>query len=228
VVFREVSEHEKSSISAGNLVVADRTLLSTVVSQTPMKVAFNIDEQIYLDVQAKFRAGKIPATLRSCVGFRGPWRARSRRFRNGGPQPRPGRMVRGRHVFFAGRSRPTSQTGSLLTVQESPSAIAAPSPLPDQVARRYGQNRQDRCRTSPGRYDIRLSSPKMRFFRTRISKYARRRTPVLTLKRKPIIDTACRQSFKLATISSICRTVRLLRVSVIILRKCFLASKPDG
>jgi RND family efflux transporter MFP subunit len=57
----------KSLISAGNLVVADNTLLSTVVSETPMKVEFNVDEQIYLDVQAKLRAGKIPATRKKNV-----------------------------------------------------------------------------------------------------------------------------------------------------------------
>ena len=37
-----------------------------------------------------------------------------------------------------------------------------------------------------------------------------------------------RQSLKLATISSICLSVSLPRVSVSILRRCFLPSKPDG
>jgi hypothetical protein len=37
------------------------------------------------------------------------------------------------------------------TVQESPSAIAAPPPLPDQVARRYESNRQ-------GQWKVRVSA----------------------------------------------------------------------
>lgn len=49
----------KSSISAGNLVVADNTLLSTVVRSDPMLVEFNIDQQIFLDVQGKIREGKL-------------------------------------------------------------------------------------------------------------------------------------------------------------------------
>lgn len=56
-----------------------------------------------------------------------------------------------------------------------------------------------------------------------------RDTPLLRADgRKPIGEAACRQSLKLATISSIWLTVRPLRVSESIFRKCFLPSKPLG
>ena len=49
----------KAAISEGNLVVADSTLLSHLVSQDPIYVEFSVDEQIYNDVQDLIRQGKI-------------------------------------------------------------------------------------------------------------------------------------------------------------------------
>jgi len=49
----------KAAISEGNLVVADKTLLSTIVSEEEMYVEFYIDEQTVLNVQQQIREGRI-------------------------------------------------------------------------------------------------------------------------------------------------------------------------
>ena len=49
----------KATISEGNLVVADKTLLSTIVSEKEMYVEFYIDEQTVLNVQQQIREGRI-------------------------------------------------------------------------------------------------------------------------------------------------------------------------
>ena len=48
----------KSSITVGNLVRADQTLLTTVVSVDPMYVNFDVDERTLLEVQQNVREGK--------------------------------------------------------------------------------------------------------------------------------------------------------------------------
>lgn len=50
---------DRSAISEGNLVVADKTLLTTLVSVDPMYVYFHVDENTWLSVQRAARAGKI-------------------------------------------------------------------------------------------------------------------------------------------------------------------------
>jgi multidrug efflux system membrane fusion protein len=48
----------RNYISAGNLVAADTTLLTTIVSQDPMYVYFDVDEPTMLRAQELIRAGK--------------------------------------------------------------------------------------------------------------------------------------------------------------------------
>ena len=49
----------KAAMSEGNLVVADTTLLSRIVSENPIYVEFSVDEQVYNNVQELIREGKI-------------------------------------------------------------------------------------------------------------------------------------------------------------------------
>lgn len=49
----------KSTIAVGNLVVADQTVLTTVVSLDPMRVEFNADDRRLLQIQQGIREGKI-------------------------------------------------------------------------------------------------------------------------------------------------------------------------
>jgi multidrug efflux system membrane fusion protein len=51
---------DRNRISVGNLVSKDTTLLTTVVSQTPMYVYFDVDENTMLRVEQLVREGKIP------------------------------------------------------------------------------------------------------------------------------------------------------------------------
>jgi len=48
----------RTQLTVGNLVKADDTLLTTIVSQDPMYAYFNVDERIFLDVQRRIREGK--------------------------------------------------------------------------------------------------------------------------------------------------------------------------
>lgn len=51
----------RTQITAGNLVSADKTLLTTIVSVDPMDVYFDIDERTMLTVRKKIREGKLEA-----------------------------------------------------------------------------------------------------------------------------------------------------------------------
>ena len=48
----------RAYITVGNLVAADQTLLTTIVSQDPMYVYFDIDERTMLQIQERIREGK--------------------------------------------------------------------------------------------------------------------------------------------------------------------------
>jgi RND family efflux transporter MFP subunit len=50
----------RALVTRGNLVVADQTLLTTVVSQDPMWAYFDVDEFTVLQVQDRIRAGELP------------------------------------------------------------------------------------------------------------------------------------------------------------------------
>jgi RND family efflux transporter MFP subunit len=47
------------NLTVGNLVVADQTLLTTIVSVDPMYVYFDVDEHMVLEVRKMIRAGKV-------------------------------------------------------------------------------------------------------------------------------------------------------------------------
>jgi len=49
----------RALVTKGNLVTADQTLLTTIVSVDPMYVYFNVDEKTILDVQEDVRGGKV-------------------------------------------------------------------------------------------------------------------------------------------------------------------------
>src|SRR5262245_33263192 len=51
----------RNYITSGNLVTADATLLTTIVSQDPMYVYFDIDEPTILRIQQLIREGKFPS-----------------------------------------------------------------------------------------------------------------------------------------------------------------------
>jgi len=51
---------DRNRIDVGNLVSKDSTMLTTVVSQTPMYVYFNVDENTMLRVEQLVHEGKIP------------------------------------------------------------------------------------------------------------------------------------------------------------------------
>jgi len=51
----------KSSVDAGNLVKADDTILTTIVSKDPMYVYFDVDERTYLDLRQALADGKGPS-----------------------------------------------------------------------------------------------------------------------------------------------------------------------
>ncbi|HEY1380498.1 MAG TPA: efflux RND transporter periplasmic adaptor subunit, partial [Gemmataceae bacterium] len=55
----------RNYITAGNLVTADSTLLTTIVSQDPMFVYFDVDEPTILRVQQLIREGKFPSARRT-------------------------------------------------------------------------------------------------------------------------------------------------------------------
>jgi RND family efflux transporter MFP subunit len=55
----------RNYITAGNLVAADNTLLTTVVSQDPMYVLFDVDEPTMLRVQQLVREGKFPSVRKT-------------------------------------------------------------------------------------------------------------------------------------------------------------------
>ena len=48
----------RNNITVGNLVAADTTLLTTIVSQDPMHVYFDVDEATMLHIQEMIREGK--------------------------------------------------------------------------------------------------------------------------------------------------------------------------
>src|SRR5262249_13103101 len=52
----------RSQISVGNLVEANKTVLTTIVSVDPMYVYFDVDERTILALQAQVREGKIEST----------------------------------------------------------------------------------------------------------------------------------------------------------------------
>jgi RND family efflux transporter MFP subunit len=54
----------RNYITVGNLVTADVTLLTSVVSQDPMHVYFDVDEATILRIQALIRAGKFKSARR--------------------------------------------------------------------------------------------------------------------------------------------------------------------
>jgi RND family efflux transporter MFP subunit len=49
----------KALVTVGNLIAADSTLLTTIVSVDPMYVNFNVDERVVLQVQERIRSGQI-------------------------------------------------------------------------------------------------------------------------------------------------------------------------
>ncbi len=49
----------KAVVTVGNLIAADSTLLTTIVSMDPMYVNFNVDERVVLEVQERIRAGHV-------------------------------------------------------------------------------------------------------------------------------------------------------------------------
>jgi RND family efflux transporter MFP subunit len=51
----------RTLVTRGNLVTADQTLLTTLVSQDPMYAYFDVDEPTVLRVQALIREGKLPS-----------------------------------------------------------------------------------------------------------------------------------------------------------------------
>ncbi|HEX4592010.1 MAG TPA: efflux RND transporter periplasmic adaptor subunit [Gemmataceae bacterium] len=55
----------RNLITAGNLVVADSTLLTSIVSQDPMYVLFDVDEPTLLRVQQLIREGKFKSARQS-------------------------------------------------------------------------------------------------------------------------------------------------------------------
>ena len=57
----------KAAITEGNLVVADKTLLSSLASEDEMYVEYNIDEQIFNDVQKQIREGRIKITEKQSI-----------------------------------------------------------------------------------------------------------------------------------------------------------------
>jgi len=56
-----------TQIDPGNLVVADKTLLTTVVAVDPIYVEFNVDERTVLEVQESIRAKKVKSTAEAEV-----------------------------------------------------------------------------------------------------------------------------------------------------------------
>jgi RND family efflux transporter MFP subunit len=54
----------RNNITVGNLVVTDTTLLTSIVSQDPMQVYFDVDEATILRIQALIRAGKFRSARR--------------------------------------------------------------------------------------------------------------------------------------------------------------------
>ena len=58
-------EASRTQLTEGNLVTADSTLLTTIVSQQPMYAYFDVDERTLLDVQDRIRKGKFtPDTIK--------------------------------------------------------------------------------------------------------------------------------------------------------------------
>lgn len=55
----------RNYITAGNLVTADNTLLTTIVSQDPIYVLFDVDEPTILRVQQLIREGKFPSARKT-------------------------------------------------------------------------------------------------------------------------------------------------------------------
>jgi len=57
----------RALVSTGNLVKADATLLTTIVSMDPMYVYFNVDERTVLDVQQRVRDGHFKSVAEAGV-----------------------------------------------------------------------------------------------------------------------------------------------------------------
>jgi RND family efflux transporter MFP subunit len=53
----------RTLVTPGNLIIADQTLLTTIVSQDPMDVYFDVDEATVLKVQQLIREGRFPSIL---------------------------------------------------------------------------------------------------------------------------------------------------------------------
>ncbi|MGD0783850.1 MAG: efflux RND transporter periplasmic adaptor subunit, partial [Candidatus Aminicenantales bacterium] len=60
-------ETSRAEVTKGNLVQADQTLLTTVVSVDPMYVNFDVDERKFLQVQQEVREGKIKVAEHSKI-----------------------------------------------------------------------------------------------------------------------------------------------------------------
>ena len=60
-------ETSRANVTKGNLVQADHTLLTTVVSVDPMYVYFDVDERKLLEIQQDVREGKIKSSGRSKI-----------------------------------------------------------------------------------------------------------------------------------------------------------------
>lgn len=57
-------------ITPGNLVVADTTLLTTIVSNDPIFVDFDVDEQSVLDYRSRMLAGKVDNARKTSISIR--------------------------------------------------------------------------------------------------------------------------------------------------------------
>lgn len=55
----------RANVTLGNLVTADQTLLTTIVSQDPMWVYFDVDERTMLGIQERIRQGAMKSTRRT-------------------------------------------------------------------------------------------------------------------------------------------------------------------
>ncbi len=57
-------------VTPGNLVVADTTLLTTIVSNNPIYVDFDVDEQSVLDYRSRMLAGKVGNARKTSISIR--------------------------------------------------------------------------------------------------------------------------------------------------------------
>lgn len=67
---RSAKDPNGSPISPGDLVVADSTLLGTLITEDEMYVEFNVDERTVLDIQEKIRTGQIKLGEKKTVAIK--------------------------------------------------------------------------------------------------------------------------------------------------------------